>query len=253
MYNNKICSDPFWLNDPFILFQNVVILPNSSMTSAEKLNALTRMLILVCFLLYLNKNQYVGVVFTIGIITIVVLRLYEIKNKKNIEQFSAHRGQFDPCRNCSGQDSTLPYINYKYETTPENQYTHLNDGLRSYTHAKYTVKPVDTPAPYREVWRNKRNYYNEYTMYPESYDISPNYTNVPYPNPILSDSITVENTSVPAVCRNPGLKKGMRPRQGSFIYHSNTFRNNVMGEIVDQFNRERNHLCPVFKPGRKTF
>lgn len=247
--------DEFWIHKPSVLFNSCVILPDKSMTKNQKLNALTRLLIFVVFILYVSQTEYTEYAVYVLLLGLIILFLMYCQHKKEPrkENFSAHRGQFDPCRTCCGQDSSLPYINYKYEVSPENQYTHENDGLRSYTHAKYQVLPVDTPAPYRQVWRNQQDYYNEYSMYPKSYDISTDYSYVPRPKEWFDDQITVGPLPCPEEPIQIKKKPGMRPRQGAFIRHSNEFRNNVMGEVVDQFYRERNHACPVFKPGRKTY
>ena len=51
----------------------------------------------------------------------------------------------------------------------------------------------------------------------------------------------------------PQKESVMPAIQSAFMRDSTEFRNNIMGEIVDQFARERNHTCVGFKPGRKTF
>lgn len=256
MSDDKI-SDPFWLSKPSILFQTWDFIPNQNMTNAERLNALTRLLLLITIGMYLlGYDQYLTVLI-LGIMLIIVLR----STRK--EGFSPRRGNHDPCHTC-GFNSTLPYINTKYETTPMNQYSHVNDGLRSYTHAKYTVKPVDTPAPYREVWRKEPRWCSEFSQYPSTYNIIPDpvgggpayqYVNQTFSQPSnkchFEDREWVDNT--------PTGKCGARKHsvspaiQSAFMRDSMEFRNNIMGDYIDQFERQRNHLCTDFKPGRKTF
>jgi len=38
-------NEKFWLNDPRVLIANLRVLPTSEMTNTEKLNALTRLLL----------------------------------------------------------------------------------------------------------------------------------------------------------------------------------------------------------------
>ena len=76
---------PFWSNDPSILFnkdQIMKIWPNSNMTFDEKLNAISRMVILLCilgFLFTMNINY-----FLIGIITMAIIWVFHKVNKNKI-------------------------------------------------------------------------------------------------------------------------------------------------------------------------
>jgi hypothetical protein len=243
-----LSAEKFWLTDPLSLFKNIEIIPKKTMTQAQRLNALTRLLLLIVLYLYWTENDNYITVLILGLLLIIVLR-----NQDEQEHFAPHRGQFNPCRECGscGYDSQRAYINQKYEVTPENQYTHLNDGLRSYTHAKYRVIPVDTPAPMRETWRNEQRWCNEFSAYPESYTISPDmYDNVPQPKCYFNDqmSVTVTGDTPCQIQRKPGLQS----RQSNFTMRTNEFRNSILGDYVDQYMRQRNHICTNFKPGRKT-
>lgn len=239
-------NDPFWLNDPQVLVKNFIIVPNQQMTDAERLNAMTRLLILICIGLYFYGYKEWTTVFALGILLIIVLR-----NSKN-EGFAPRRGRHDPCNTC-GFDSNLSYINSKYETSPMNQYSHTNDGLRSYTHAHYKVIPVDTPAPYREVWRRKSVWDQEYSQYPKSFVMLPqpsSMDNYPQPQTFFQDR-TYTDVLPQQSCQK--RQPTMMATQSAFMRDSQEFRNNIMGEIVDQFSRRTQHNCVGFKPGRKTF
>lgn len=68
-------QSPFWLNDPTILFNSVNIWPTKDMHKEEKLNAMTRLIILVTILLYLiTDNIRVLVAGVVTIVAIVILR-----------------------------------------------------------------------------------------------------------------------------------------------------------------------------------
>lgn len=239
-------NDPFWLNDPKVIVKNFVIIPDQNMTDAERLNALTRLLIVICIGLYACGYKEWTTVFVLGLVLIIVLR-----NAKN-EGFAPRRGRHDPCNTC-GFDSTLPYINSKYETTPMNQWSHTNDGLRSYTHAHYKVIPVDTPAPYREVWRKDSKWCNEYSQYPSSFVMlsQPGPKNNQPQNKCHYEDRTYVDVLPQASCQK--RQPTMQMSQPAFMRDSQEFRNNIMGEIVDQFGRRTQHNCVGFKPGRKTF
>lgn len=66
---------PFWLNDPSILFHSAQIWPTKDMHKEEKLNAMTRLIVIVTILLYLmTGNIRVLVAGVVTIIAIVVLK-----------------------------------------------------------------------------------------------------------------------------------------------------------------------------------
>lgn len=256
MSNNKL-YEPFWLDDPCILVKSLNLIPTQKMNNAERLNALTRLLILITLGMWLSGSEHYITVLVVGILLILVMR------NTQKEGFRPRRGNHDPCHTC-GFDSRLPYINTKYETSPQNQYSHVNDGLRSYTHAHYKVIPVDTPAPYREVWRKESRWCNEFSQYPNTYNIIPKVGGSPAAYRYISDNFSqpenkcnyadrewIENT--PTGMCNPGKVSAMPAIQSAFMRDSMEFRNNILGEYVDKFARERNHICQDFKPGRKTF
>lgn len=238
-----------WLNNPKSLFDSIDIIPKQDMTNGERINTLTRLLLLIVFGMYLFNYDHYITVLVLGLICILVL------NNSQKEGFTPRRGRHDPCNTC-GFDSNMAYINTKYETTPQQQYTHVNDGLRSYTHAHYKVIPVDTPAPYREIWRREGRWCNEFSRYPDSYNIVPSTKNYTYINQPenkchYEDREWVDNT--PSGRCNNRKHSAMPAVQSAFMRDSMEFRNNIMGEYVDQFARQRNHQCVDFKPGRKTF
>tara|TARA_B100000073_G_scaffold264978_1_gene224606 strand:- start:33 stop:695 length:663 start_codon:yes stop_codon:yes gene_type:complete len=87
---------PFWFNDPSILLNKkhlFVIWPNSFMTYEEKLNAITRLVILLSVCGYiLTSSQNILITSLITIICIVML--YKMKKKDNsaILENLAHEG-----------------------------------------------------------------------------------------------------------------------------------------------------------------
>lgn len=251
---SKKLNDPFWLGNPCILFSKLEIIPTQEMTNAERLNALTRLLLLVTIGMYFFGYDHYFTVLALGLLTIMILY------SQQKEGFSPRRGGHDPCRTC-GSDSNMAYINSKYEVTPINQYSHVNDGLRSYTHAHYKVIPPDVPAPYREVWRNEPRFCREYSQYPEPYTIisdqagSYRYVNNVFNQPSSKcqqeDRHWIDQT--PGGKCPPGKVSAMPAVQSAFMRDSMEYRNNIMGEIIDQFGRQRQHNCVGFKPGRKTW
>jgi hypothetical protein len=79
----------FWLDEPTILFNSKYILeiyPYDSMDKNEKLNAVTRFIILITLFGYMCINNYI--IFILGLIMIgIVIFMYRIQNK-SIEPFT---------------------------------------------------------------------------------------------------------------------------------------------------------------------
>lgn len=254
--NKNNLGDTFWLNNPNVLLNKCEIIPTQKMSNSERLNALTRLLIITTIVLYMMNYEQTQTIFILGILLIIILRNVQKEN------FTPRRGKFDPCHSCKS-DAHSAYINTKYETTPIDQYTHDNEGSRNYTHAHYKVIPQYVPAPYRNVWRNEPKYHSEFSQIPEVYNIIPqvsgseeaykyiseNY-NGPTNKQYFDDTEWIDNTPKPF---NPQKQSVSPATQSAFMRDSMEFRNNIMGEYVDKFNRERNHHCTGFKPGRKTF
>lgn len=237
--------EKFWLDDPNVLWNSFNIIPTVDMSNAERLNSLTRLLILTTVILYASGYQLYYVVLILGILLVVVLRRNCPK-----EGFTPHRGG-RPCRGCAF-DSNQSYINAKYEVTPLIQFNHDNASKRSYTNAKYEVTPLDVPAPYREIWRSEPEYCGEFTMIPNPYTISPvNDAEIPrgqchYITRSYVDHLPISQTQTGLVSARPAV-------ESAWMRDSSEFRNSIMGEHVDRFMRERQHNCTDIKVGRKTW
>ena len=80
-------STPIWLNDPTILLKHdklKEIWPSEKMSPEEKVNAITRLVILLTILGYLLTLSYK--IFIIGLTTLgIICILYFIQNKSNIK------------------------------------------------------------------------------------------------------------------------------------------------------------------------
>jgi len=206
----------FWLDDPSILLKKLDFIPNPQMDISERLNALTRLLLLICIILYFMKYEHVLIVLIVGLLIIVSLK------KSQREYFTARRGNFIPCNTCCnerGGNSSNTYVNSRY-VDPET-FSHENKGLYSWIHAKHDVKPYQTPPVYDSVWRNAE---------PKDY--------------YLIEPIDNCNQDKRPYCTD---------NQSNFLTSSTEFRDNIYGDYAYQINSKFNYTCPVFKPGRRTF
>lgn len=105
-------QSPFWLNDPTILFHSTHIWPSKDMHKEEKLNAMTRLIILVTILLYLmTSNLRVLVAGVVTLIAIVVLK-YAHNNtpKETPEGFANLTKHTEPSQTNPLMNVLLPQI-----------------------------------------------------------------------------------------------------------------------------------------------
>ena len=81
---DKLPATPFWLNEPTILFNKKYITeiwPNSNMSNMEKLNAISRFVILASLLGYLITLN-IGMIFVCVITLAVIAVLYHVQSNK---------------------------------------------------------------------------------------------------------------------------------------------------------------------------
>ena len=93
-------NDTFWLNDPKVLFKTLDFIPTQTMTNPERLNALTRLLILITIGMYMMGYDQYFTVLVLGLLLIVILK------SSQKEGFRPRRGNHDPCHTC-GFDSNM--------------------------------------------------------------------------------------------------------------------------------------------------
>jgi hypothetical protein len=102
-------TEHFWLNDPSILFENITNLwPLPKMDFEEKLNAISRLVILLSSLGFLFMKNYKIIIS--GLVTLVVIALYfkvEISNKNKQKVLE----NFDNILNEEGSNFTQPIEN----------------------------------------------------------------------------------------------------------------------------------------------
>ena len=66
-------NDLFWAKDPSVLFQNFAIFPTPDMTKNEKLNALTRLSIVVSMVMYFMEYQHWFIFLVLSLLVMVIL------------------------------------------------------------------------------------------------------------------------------------------------------------------------------------
>lgn len=114
----------FWLNNPTILFKSEYIkelYPINGMTSEQKLNAITRLIILLTILGYLITQRFKIIITGIVTLGVIVILYYtnrsaqlknSLKKTKNIESFENINSEKMNCYNIMKKSYTQP--------TPQN-------------------------------------------------------------------------------------------------------------------------------------
>lgn len=77
-------STKFWIEDPCILLTDFKIVPTNKMTLEEKMNAMTRLIIILTVVLYFIKFQYWLAFAAISIVSIIIY--YASKKEKKVEE-----------------------------------------------------------------------------------------------------------------------------------------------------------------------
>lgn len=82
----------FWFEDPSALFQTFDIIPNADMTDAERLNAMTRVIIVISAIMFVVKFPAWWLFLVLGIIVVIIL-WFIIKGRDQIyaEQMRKYR------------------------------------------------------------------------------------------------------------------------------------------------------------------
>lgn len=84
----------FWVEQPSALLENVYFFPSYGMTLSEKLNALTRLVIVIAGVLLYLKNKWWLAFLTVGLLMIILSYYHgkscedDVKAENNIENFS---------------------------------------------------------------------------------------------------------------------------------------------------------------------
>ena len=66
-------KDNFWVEEPCILFNDMAFLPTKDMTQQEKLNALTRLVIIISIVMYFTDYEYWFPFLTLSILFIIII------------------------------------------------------------------------------------------------------------------------------------------------------------------------------------
>jgi len=87
---NMVCSTKFWVEDPCVLFTDLVFFPTADMTREEKLNALTRLAFIIAVVMYFMEYKHWLVFLLIAVLFLVVVQ-YAAKARENGDSADASK------------------------------------------------------------------------------------------------------------------------------------------------------------------
>ena len=255
-----------WTRNPKALFSNLNILPTRNMSNAEKLNCMTRLLIVVTIVLCLIGYKDYFVVFIGGIIVIVILSYYmenqkKCKEENFIPQITEKQALRDGVRGFDMDYDSLPHTapnepcsfnqdvglwNMAYEVTPAIQFNHHNDSKRSYMNAKYELTPLTPAEGFTQIWRDEPEYHGYYDMPPNKKTIFPIGDNDVDEPPLSQENYLVRSKvdHLPLISDGFSNLNNVRPYvEQEFSRQNVDFRESMMGEYKDYFRERRQHNC----------
>ncbi len=256
-------SEKFWLNDPKALFKNWDIIPDSDMTNAERLNTLTRLLLVITAGMYfLGYDQYFTV-FALGVLLIIILRSNqpreyftpEITERQALDQgirgfdpsYDSQPHVANPATDACWFDQGVSLINADYEITPKIQFNHDDAAKRSYMNAKYELEPLVEADGFTQIWRTEPGMCGGYSMVPDPLTTFP----VDDPDTRGQCNYIVRSAidHLPISQAQNGLISTRPVAEAAYLQAALDFRNSIMNEHIDRFRRERQHNCPDMKLG----
>lgn len=179
---NKKC----WIDDPSVLIESMDIFPNKNSSDEEKINSLTRLVLLTVILMHVLKYKYKKIFFVISFIMILLLYLFNCKKtREHFEMDSApvYKYPLIAQNKLSNEKMSLPPIQYPRSHDREvwsfpsykhsavnyknagydisNQYQPVPDKIdyqeRDYRLASYTDFSLQPFAQYADISNNKNN------------------------------------------------------------------------------------------------
>jgi len=80
---NSTIQSKIWIEDPTVLFQTLDIMPDANMTNAERLNAMTRVIIIITAIMFILKFPVWWLFLGLGLIVVIII-WYIIKGREQV-------------------------------------------------------------------------------------------------------------------------------------------------------------------------
>jgi hypothetical protein len=92
---DDFCEKTFWLKNPACLFDDLTVIPTSGMTLAEKMNTLTRLVILIFIIMLIFEYKYAVHFFLIALLLIIIFYYARKKEEKRRRQKRESKVQYE--------------------------------------------------------------------------------------------------------------------------------------------------------------
>ena len=169
---DKLPPTPFWLNEPTILFNKkhiTEIWPNPNMSNMEKLNAISRFVIVASLLGYLLTLN-IGIIFVCIVTLAVIAILYHVQSNQNKKEQDEKTNDVPPKIKESFVNSVL-YNELKNDyTNPKENNPMMNVLLPeiSYNPTRNEAAPAFNVEVEKEINKNTKDYVVDTTFSDES-------------------------------------------------------------------------------------
>lgn len=228
-------DEKFWVQDPLVLFK-LNIVPLASMNMIQKLNAATRLLVIVVIVLYIlgyPENYYLTL---LGLGLTLIFIMY-VNTKK--EGFISDCG--------SEYNPILNRLNAAYEVTPPIQFNPFNDEKRSYMNTSKELNPLMDEPGFKEIWRAEPEMMGSYSMVPDPETVFP-VSGVTDDHPSQEHYIVRSKVDHLNISQShTDLYSTRSLAEADYNQSMVDFRQGIMNEHEDRFIRERKHGCPDMK------
>ncbi len=102
----------FWIDNPAILFQSAEIIPHDAMNNAERLNAMTRIVIIISILMFLYNFPFWWLFLGLSIIFIIIYWFFMQEREKTYKRKEFLRTPRNPIIQPINPEPKLNIISY---------------------------------------------------------------------------------------------------------------------------------------------
>ncbi len=210
----------FWIENPCELFRNIVLFPNKDMSKVDKLNALSRLIIVITIIMYFMKFEHWLIFLLISLFIIIIL------------QYSG---------TCDGADSTN---NINVDANDVNNKKENFTVVPTYVGTDFSQTTV---APtYAEEWVIPPPAYDLYTQVPEygenkdtfNYPLKPQ--SYPYGQYMTRTNLLPSDEYYTHLGCG-GTKEARSYINGAFLRHDLAHRENISRIYKKKLNRRFKH------------
>ena len=162
--SSRNCNEKIWVEDFFVLLERQTLIPSHSMSRNEKVNTITRLILLIFIVMVILKYPHSLNFLSLSII--IILILYFLRVKENFGEMDYHSGIKNPLiaqnSRSSQKMSTAPIIVPRAHERDVWSFPSYRHSAVNYNNGGYDISEEYAPVP-------QRDDYKEYDPRMESY------------------------------------------------------------------------------------